>query len=161
MDAQPGEAVGRAETIHDSARTALAAIVALFAARLLKLPESFWAPISAIVIMQSILDPLKVGWQRFVGTAMGAVLGAALATISGPNVLAYGAGIFVCGMICWLLRVGNAYRFACITLSIVFLIARDGSPWVVAEHRFIEVSLGIAVALAMTRIWPAAKTKAA
>jgi uncharacterized membrane protein YgaE (UPF0421/DUF939 family) len=159
MNAQPDAAVGHVETIADSARTALAAVVALLAARALKLPEFYWAPISAIVIMQSVLDPLKVSWQRFVGTALGALLGAVLATISGPNALAYGAGIFVCGLICWLFRVGNAYRFAGIALSIVFLIARERSPWVVAEHRFIEVSLGIAVALGMTTVWPTAKSK--
>ena len=160
MNAQAEVAVGHIETIADSARTALAAVVALVAARALKLPEFYWAPISAIVIMQSVLDPLKVSWQRFAGTGLGVLLGAVLATISGPNALAYGAGIFACGVICWLFRVGNAYRFAGIALSIVFLIARERSPWVVAEHRFIEVSLGIAVALGVTTVWPAFKVKA-
>jgi uncharacterized membrane protein YgaE (UPF0421/DUF939 family) len=36
----------------------------------------------------------------------------------------------------------------------VFLIAHTRPPWVVAIHRFVEVSLGIAVALLVTVIWP-------
>jgi uncharacterized membrane protein YgaE (UPF0421/DUF939 family) len=161
MNGNQAEAVGHVETIEDSARTAVAAVAALLAARILRLPEFYWAPISAIVIMQSVLDPLRVSWQRFVGTALGAVMGAALASFSGPNAFVYGAGIFVCGIICWLFRVGNAYRFAGIALSIVFLIARERSPWIVAEHRFVEVSLGIAVALGVTTVWPRAKSTSA
>jgi uncharacterized membrane protein YccC len=52
------------ETILDAARTTLAAAASLLLARLLKLPESYWAPISAIVIIQSTIDPRTVAWQR-------------------------------------------------------------------------------------------------
>ena len=52
-----------------------------------------------------------------------------------------------------LLRLGTAYRFAAITLSIILLIAHAAPPWVVAYHRFVEVSLGIAVALLVTMVW--------
>jgi Fusaric acid resistance protein-like len=45
----------------------------------------------------------------------------------------------------------SAYRFAAITLSIVLLIAHQSPPWIVASHRFVEVSLGIAVALPGTK----------
>jgi uncharacterized membrane protein YgaE (UPF0421/DUF939 family) len=54
--------------------------------------------------------------------------------------------------------VGTAYRFAAITLSIVLLIAHTRPPWIVALHRFVEVSLGIAVALLVTVLWPEAAT---
>ncbi|MGB8005800.1 MAG: FUSC family protein [Terriglobales bacterium] len=104
----------------DSVRTALAAVAAMLLARLLKLPEYYWAPISTIVIIQSTVPPLTLGWQRFVGTALGAVLGAALATFFSPNALVYGSGTFLCGVLAWWLRIGGAYRFAGITLSIIF-----------------------------------------
>ncbi|MFY9643552.1 MAG: FUSC family protein [Terriglobales bacterium] len=145
------------ESILDSVRTALAAVAAMLLARLLKLPEYYWAPISTIVIIQSTVPPLTLGWQRFVGTALGAVLGAALATFFSPNALVYGSGIFLCGVLAWWLRIGGAYRFAGITLSIIFLINRGRPPWTVAWHRFLEVALGIAVALAVTVIWPRTK----
>jgi uncharacterized membrane protein YgaE (UPF0421/DUF939 family) len=145
------------DSVLDSVRTAVAAVVALLLARLLKMPESYWAPISTIVIIQSTIPPMTLGWQRFVGTALGAVLGAALATYFSPSVLVYGLGILVCGALAFLLRVGGAYRFAGITLSIVLLIPHASAPWIVGWHRFLQVSLGIAVALAVTMVWPMAK----
>jgi uncharacterized membrane protein YgaE (UPF0421/DUF939 family) len=146
--------ISRAVLMH-SARATVASVVSALLARLLKLPEFYWAPISAIVIILSVVDPLKLAWQRFVGTALGAAVGALVATYFQTNWIVYGAGIFVCGLLSALLRIGTAYRFAAITLTIVLLIAHTRSPWIVALHRFIEVSLGIAVALAVTLVWPA------
>jgi uncharacterized membrane protein YgaE (UPF0421/DUF939 family) len=141
-------------SVLDSVRTAIAAVAAMLLARLLKLPEFYWAPISTIVITQSTIPPRTLGWQRFVGTALGAVLGAALMTFFRPSALVYGLGILLCGLAARLLRVGSAYRFTGITLSIVLLISHTSAPWIVAWHRFLEVSLGIAVALVVTTVWP-------
>jgi len=148
------------DSFLDSVRTTVAAVAAVLLARLLKLPEYYWAPISTIVVIQSTIPPLTLGWQRFVGTALGAVLGAALATYFSPSVVVYALGILVCGMLAFLLRVGSAYRFAGITLSIVLLIPHTLPPWIVGLHRFLEVSLGIAVALVVTTVWPLAKKAA-
>jgi uncharacterized membrane protein YgaE (UPF0421/DUF939 family) len=142
------------EAILDSVRTAVAAVAAMLLARLLKLPEYYWAPISTIVVIQSTIPPLTLGWQRFVGTAFGAVVGAAIATFFHPSAAIYAVGILLCGLLAHSLRVGGAYRFAAITLSIVLLIPRVRGPWVTAWHRFLEVSLGIAVALLVTVVWP-------
>jgi uncharacterized membrane protein YccC len=57
------------EALFHSARTALAAVVSVLLARALKLPEFYWAPISTIVILLSVFDPLTLAWQRFAGTA--------------------------------------------------------------------------------------------
>jgi uncharacterized membrane protein YgaE (UPF0421/DUF939 family) len=145
------------DAVLDSARTAVAAVVAMLLARLLKMPEYYWAPISTIVIVQSTIPPHMLGWQRFVGTALGAVLGALIATFFHPTVWVYTAGILLCGLLAWLLRVGGAYRFAAITLSIILLIPRARAPWITGWHRFLEVSLGIAVALLVTTFWPLKK----
>jgi uncharacterized membrane protein YgaE (UPF0421/DUF939 family) len=148
--------VGR-DSLQDSVRTTVAAVAALLLARLLKLPEYYWAPISTIVVVQSTIPPLTLGWQRFVGTALGAVLGAAVATFFRPTAVVYAVGILLCGLLAWSLRVGGAYRFAAITLSIILLIPRARAPWITGWHRFLEVSLGIAVALVVTTVWPLAK----
>lgn len=147
-------------SVLDSVRTTFAAVSAMLLARLLKLPEYYWAPISAIVVVRSTIPPRTLAWQRFVGTALGAVLGAALATFFPPNAVVYAAGILLCGMLAWLLRVGAAYRFAGIALSIVLLIPHTRAPWIVGWHRFLEVSLGIAVALVVTTVWPLTKKAA-
>jgi uncharacterized membrane protein YgaE (UPF0421/DUF939 family) len=138
----------------NAARTAVATVASLLLARsLLKLPEFYWAPISTIVILLSTINPMTLAWQRFAGTALGAALGALIATFFNSNWAVYGGGIFVCGILCSLLRVGSAYRFAAIALSIVLLVAHQRTPWIVATHRFVEVSLGIAVALLVTMVW--------
>ena len=46
----------------------------------------------------------------------------------------------------------SAYRFAGVTLSIVMLVERGRPPHLIAVHRFVEVSLGIAVALALAAL---------
>lgn len=137
-----------------SVRVTVAVLASMLLARSLKLSEFYWAPISTIVILLSTINPLTLAWQRFAGTALGAALGALIATYLHPSWMVYGAGIFVCGILCALLRIGSAYRFAAITLTIVLLIAHASSPWIVATHRFVEVSLGIAVALLVTLLWP-------
>jgi len=59
-----------------------------------------------------------------------------------------------------MLRLATAYRFAAITMSIVLLIAHAEPPWVVALDRFVEVSLGIGVALVLALVWQLPAPKA-
>jgi uncharacterized membrane protein YccC len=139
-----------------SARTAVAAVVSFLTARLFKLPEAYWAPITTLVITQSSLGAaLKVSWQRFVGTSLGAVLGALVATYFGPYVLVFGVCIFLLGLItAATVADRTAYRFGGITVAIVLMIPRVAPAWQVALHRFAEVSIGIVVALLLAWIWP-------
>src|SRR4051794_3533481 len=139
--------------LMNSLRTAAATVISLLLARMLRLPEFYWAPISTILILLSTINPLAGSWQRFVGTALGAALGALIATFFTINWMTYFAAIFLCGILCSILRVSSAYRIAAIALSIVLLVAHERAPWIVALHRFIEVSLGIAVALLITTVW--------
>src|SRR5258708_37508836 len=143
----------RREALINSARTAVAAVVSMVLARSLKLPEFYWAPISTIVILLSTINPMTLAWQRFAGTALGAALGAVIATWFHPGWAVYGVGIFVCGMLCAVLRVSAAYRFAAITLTIVLLIAHQRGPWIVAGDSVVGGSLGCAGALVVTRWW--------
>ena len=142
-------------TLVRSTRTAIAAVISLIVARGLGLPEAYWATITTLIIMQSTLGAaLAVSEQRFAGTALGAALAALLATYFGSNMIVYGLGVFAIGLICAALRLGEAYRLASVTLAIVMLIAHTKPAWIVAAHRFVEVSVGIAVGLALTALWP-------
>jgi uncharacterized membrane protein YccC len=151
--------------LEHAARTTVAAVASLLVARLCRLPEAYWAVITTLVVMQSTLGTaLLISTRRLAGTALGAAMGALLATYFGPNVLAFGAGLFLLGVICAALGQAyrplhehldrTAYRFAGITLAITMLIVRPNAVWIVAVHRFIEVSIGIAVGLIMTVLWP-------
>jgi uncharacterized membrane protein YgaE (UPF0421/DUF939 family) len=151
--------VKRRVLVH-SARTA-AAVVSLVVARALELLEAYWPTITTLIIMQSTLGAaLAVSEQRFAGTALGAVMGALLTTYFGSNLIVFGLGVFVIGLICAALRLEDAYRLASVSLAIVMLIAHTKQAWIVAAHRFIEVSVGIAVGLALTALWLGDEPKA-
>ncbi len=137
-------------------RTTLAAVVSQLVAHALRMPEPYWATVTTIVVMQSTLGVAwNVSVKRFAGTALGAFIAGLLATYVGSGVVVFALAIFGTGLICLGLRLDRtAYRFAGITEVIVMLVARERPAWVIATHRFIEVSLGIVVALIVAAAWP-------
>jgi uncharacterized membrane protein YccC len=143
------------EWLIHSLRTTIAAVASLLTARLFRLPEAYWAPITTMIVMQStVAASIKVSFERLVGTALGAVMGAILATFCGANAVVFGAGIFALGVICAILFLDRtAYRYAGITLVVVLLIVRNQNVWLIALHRFIEVSIGIVVGLIVAMVW--------
>lgn len=149
----------------NSARTAFAAVASLLVAGAFRLPETYWAAVSTLIVMQSSLGAsLPIAGRRFAGAALGATFGALIGLCLRPNIWIFGAGVFLLGLICALLGRANkslrenldssAYRYAGITLAITILITRPQPIWMVALHRFCEVSIGIVVALVMTVLWP-------
>ena len=151
--------------LKHSARTAVAATLSVLVAGLFGLPESYWAAMTVLIVMQSdVRTTFGISVSRLAGTALGAGLGAALATYFGRNALAFGAGVFLLGLLCAILggfdkRLAHyldkaTYRYASITLAIVMLIAHYTSAWLVALQRFLEAAIGIAVGLVIALAWP-------
>jgi len=138
------------------ARTAVAAALSLLAARLLGLPEAFWAPISTMIVVQTTLETaLTVSWQRLVGTALGCAAGALLSTRFHPGVLVLALGLFGIGVLCAAARLERAaYRFAGITLTVVLFAVASEPRWTIAIHRFCEVSVGILVGVIVIAVCP-------
>ena len=141
--------------IH-SIRTAIAATVSLAVARLFGLPEAYWAAIATLVVMQSTLSAtLLISIERIAATALGALAGALVASYFTGNLLVFAAAVFVLGLLCARFRMERtAYRYAGVTLAIIVLIPRPHAAWIIALHRFFEVSVGILVALAVVAVWP-------
>jgi uncharacterized membrane protein YgaE (UPF0421/DUF939 family) len=131
-------------------------VTSLLVAKQFGLPEAYWAAITTLVIEQSSLGAaLLVSSHRFIGTLLGAALGAAMATQPIPQALAIGASVFVLGSLRVLTRFDLAgYRFGAVTLAIVLLVPLSGPAWQIALHRFVEVSIGIGVALMLAVVWP-------
>jgi uncharacterized membrane protein YgaE (UPF0421/DUF939 family) len=142
-------------SVAHAIRTAVAAMLSVLLARLVGLPEAYWAVIATVVVMQSPLSstvPLAI--QRIVASALGASLGAIESAYFGANLIAFALTIFVLGLISLLFRLERVgYSYAGITLAIIVLIPRPEAPWIAAVHRFAEVSLGILVALAVVAVW--------
>jgi len=143
-------------SLEHPARTALASMSSLLVGHLLWAPEAYWAPITTLIVMQSSLGAaLPVSAHRFAGTLLGVAAGGVAVTCFNSNAFVFGMAVFVTGMVCAALRLGeSAYRFASITLAIIMLVTRIDSVWVVAAHRFAEVSVGIVVGLLFAALWP-------
>ncbi len=142
--------------MEHSARTGIGAAASLETARLLGMPEAYWAPITTLILLQYNLGAAwDISKSRLIGTVLSAASGGLVVTYIQPGIIVLGPMIFVFGLICSFLHLGqSAYRFASITYTIITLMVRANAPWLIAVHRFIEVSLGIAVALVLAAVWP-------
>jgi uncharacterized membrane protein YccC len=134
-----------------------AAVVAVFAystARLVPaLLEPYWAPIAAVVVLYPDRDATrKAGVDRFLGTVIGSLIGWASAVWWHHNVMLYGLSIVVAVGVSYALRLESAARLCAVAVTVITLIPRLEVPYLVAFHRFVEVSYGVACALAYTAI---------
>ena len=156
LQSRTGNEKGELPSLEDAARTAVAATASFFVASLAQMPEAYWATIATLVVMQSTLSAtLAQSIGRIVATALGAVVGALEAVYFGASLVAFSAAIFLMGLCAIALRLEQgAYRYAGITLTVIVLIPHSTSPWLTGLHRFIEVSIGIIVALAVAALWP-------
>ena len=143
-------------SITHAIRTAVAATASLVIARLVQMPEAYWAAIATLVVMQSTLGAtLTLSIGRIVATAVGASVGALEANYFGANLVAFAVAIFLVGLLSIASRLEKTgYHYASITLTIIVLIPRAGVPWTIALDRFLEVSVAIIVALAIVAVWP-------
>jgi len=129
-------------------KTALAAVLCLWLGHLFRLERSYWASVTAIVVMGSeSAVSLATCRDRLIGTAIGAVLGWATVLIWHGHSLLYGLAIMLCLLACSTLKFEKAGRLAAVAVTIIVLIQWDGGPAHAALSRFAEVALGIIVAL--------------
>jgi uncharacterized membrane protein YgaE (UPF0421/DUF939 family) len=149
----PKPTPARTGLLKQAVKTAAAALISLYCSRFLKLPEGYWAAISAIIVLQSDLEStLRASVNRLAGTAIGAVVGAGVSVYFSEQFWIFGLALMLAMLICALLDQWESYRFAGVTVAIVMLIPHRASPWIVGMHRFAEISLGIVVALAAEAI---------
>jgi len=145
-----------AENAKQAIKTAIAGVAAMYVTRLFHLPQGYWAAISALIVMQSNVGAtLSASRTRLAGTAVGAVVGGAFMALLGDNMLDFALAVALAFFLCFVLRLPDSQRLATVTVAIIMLIAQSASAWVVALHRFIEVSLGILIALVVSlTLWP-------
>jgi uncharacterized membrane protein YccC len=97
---------------------------------------------------------VPVSAQRFAGTGLGAAIGALAGTYYPGNALVFCVSVLMVGVAFAPFRLGlNLYRYASMTVAIVMLVPSH-SGWVVALHRFFDVSVGIAVGVVISALWP-------
>ena len=139
-------------------RTALAAGLAYWITALFHMPGGYWAAISAIVVMQSEVGAtVEASRDRFAGTAIGGIVGWLTALVWEGHVVLFGLSVLVVMVLCGAFHFKNAGRLGGVTVAIIVLAPHTGPVWQVALERFLEVSLGIVVSLAVALAWPIKK----
>jgi uncharacterized membrane protein YgaE (UPF0421/DUF939 family) len=135
----------------DAFKAGLAAVLCVWLGDLFGLSHSYWAAVSAVVVMGSDATVTFASCRdRIVGTAIGAFLGWVTFYVWHGHYLLYGLSVMLCIFVCHMLAFEKAGRLAAVALSIIVLVQIDGGPAHAALMRFLEVSLGIVVALAVT-----------
>jgi uncharacterized membrane protein YccC len=137
--------------IH-AAKTALAAGLCWALELQFGLHDGYWGAISAIIVLQSnVGSTVTASRDRLLGTLIGALLGFSFSlfgTLPWNYILAVAAAVVVCG----LLGLRSSSRLAGVTITIVMLVQKVGSPRDLALLRVGQVVLGIVVALAVTTL---------
>jgi uncharacterized membrane protein YccC len=138
--------------------TAAAAWISYASSSLIGLREGFWAAISAIVVMQADLTSTESSARdRFIGTAIGGLIGCACALCWHGHLWIYALAVGLTIFGCWMAEVSTAGRLAAVTVTVIVLIPQNEAIWRVALFRSLEVSWGIAVAVVLA--WLAAKLR--
>ncbi|MBH8565431.1 FUSC family protein [Nostoc sp. CENA67] len=137
-------------------KMAIASAISLIIAQWLQWEYPFYAVIAAIIVMSSTHgSTLKLGIQRLIGTAIGAMGGAIFAIALGSNSWSLALCVFLTIFLASYWKFNEAAKLAGYVAAIVIL-SHSESPWLYAWHRYLETFLGIGVALLVNNlIFPA------
>jgi uncharacterized membrane protein YccC len=135
-----------------AAKTAAAAGVCYWVARLAGLQDGYWGSISAIIVLQSnVGSTVTASRDRLIGTLIGAAYGAVFSLL-GTELWPYLLAVITAMVTCSLLGLKNSSRLAGVTVTIIMLVHRSASNWTLPLHRLLEVLLGIVVALTISAL---------
>jgi len=137
-------------------RTAFAAVLSIPPASALKLPDPYLAAITTIIVTQSVIkDSWQIPRRRLLGTYLGVILAATQIICLSNNLFGFGISMLLLGLLCGALRLHqSAYRFGGIVLTIVVNASNLDQVWLTALVRYLDVALGIGVALCLVQFWP-------
>ncbi|MFV0420877.1 FUSC family protein [Oleidesulfovibrio sp.] len=144
--------------VRHGIKTGIAAVLAYLVTQYWGFKFGYWASISAVIVMQmNVADSLQMGWYRFSGTAVGAVIGV-FAILAFPDTTPmHMLSLFTSVSFCaYMTRYNARYRMAAITVCIVVL-ASYGQPEPVqfGIYRVLEIVVGVCSAfLVSILLWP-------
>ena len=148
--------------LRHALRTSVAATATAALTRVLDLEQGYWAVFSAILVMQAhVGGSIAASWARLLGTASGALLGAlaisAADSLLGPGAASLSSAMFLAVFLCALLAAKNEnLRLAGLTAAVVICLhgTMGDNAFSIGLSRFLEVGLGIVVALCVSLAWP-------
>lgn len=144
-------------------KTSIATILTVLIYQYFDLPKGYWAVITAIIIMQSNIDSgsleltIKLGLQRFIGTASGAFSGLLLTSVIGQSyiwMLVLIIILIVLGSYLTILNKGFSL-FGPTSIIIILLSHHGPITESIAFYRTAEIILGVIIAIIVTiSLWP-------
>ncbi len=133
-------------------KTAIAAAIAFVMAQALHWKYPFYAVIAAIIVMGSTAgSTLTLSGQRMIGTAIGAIGGALMASIFGSNPWSLAGSVFLTIFLSSVWKFNEAAKLSGYISAIVILNYHH-SPWLYAWGRSLETLLGISAALVVNQV---------
>jgi uncharacterized membrane protein YgaE (UPF0421/DUF939 family) len=128
-------------------RAALASVVGVAVAQLLRLPYPLYALLAAVLVSDT---SGAITWHRgahyLLGTTLGAIAGAVLGFCLGAGLWVIGVAVFAAILSCLLLGLTEASKVAGYVAGIVVLEESD-HRWGYAFERFCETAIGVGSAL--------------
>jgi len=145
-----------ATSLRYAARITIAAMAAYLVAGALNLPESLWAVITGLIVVQtSVGGTIGAGLDRLVGTLVGALVGGATASVHALwPVLPVGLLLLISVAPLSLFVVKRpSYRVAPVTVALMLLLVHDqAQPLTMAYDRVIEITIGCLIGVAASML---------
>jgi uncharacterized membrane protein YccC len=143
-------------TIQLAFKAALAATIAMTIVELLHLPSSFWAPLSALAVMQTEIGSSLVSSRSYlIASTVGVLLGALIVSLVGSNVVAVGVGIFVVLLLGTWMKLPPGTRVVAAGVLPVIALAASDDPWRYGAYRLADIATGLGSAILVSLLlWP-------
>ncbi|WP_026476782.1 FUSC family protein [Alkaliphilus transvaalensis] len=128
-------------------KTGIAVSLSMLVANLLQIGSPFFAMVAALIAIQpTITDSWKIGFNRMLGTLIGAIMGVVFAIILPSNFILAGIGIII--LIYLMNRLGwnEAINIAGVVFIVVFL-GEDSDHISYALNRLYDTFIGIGIAV--------------
>jgi uncharacterized membrane protein YccC len=143
-------------SLRFAARITIAAVAAYMVAVAINLPESLWAVITGLIVVQmSVGGTIGAGLDRLAGTLVGALVGGAAASAHAQwSVLPVGFLLLISVAPLSLFVVKRpSYRIAPVTAALMLLLVHDPAPpLTVAFDRVIEITIGCLIGFAVSML---------
>lgn len=141
---------GQSDTRRIAIATALLAVLATLMTKTATIPNGYWIPVTALIILKAQPDKTV---ERVVFRVCGTIAGAGIATLiaavlrPGEEMLA-GLVVVLAGLSYSMQRSGYAAFVATVTACVAFLVSLAGLPEIeVVEHRIVATVIGGLLAL--------------
>jgi uncharacterized membrane protein YccC len=137
-------------------RAAVAATLALAGVELLGLPSGFWAPLSALAVLQAQIGAsLAASRNYLIASATGVVVGAAIVSMAGASLPAAGVGVFLIAALAMAMRLPPAGAAIAAGVVPVLVLSVSGSPWQYGVYRLLDIAIGLGAAILVSLLfWP-------